>query len=79
MIDPDHKKLSLSRQCQMVNISRSSVYYKPRPISAENLKYMRLIDEQYLNRPFAAAAGCGIICAAWAIRSIASGCSDSCA
>jgi putative transposase len=57
MIDPDHKKLSLSRQCQMVNISRSSVYYKPRPISAENLKYMRLIDEQYLNRPFCGSRG----------------------
>ena len=52
MIDPDRKKPSLTRQCQLVNISRSSVYYKPRPISAENLKLMRLIDEQYLDRPF---------------------------
>jgi putative transposase len=57
MIDPDHKKLSLSRQCQMLNVSRSSIYYKPRPISAENLKYMRLIDEQYLNRPFSGSRG----------------------
>ena len=57
MIDPGHKKLSLSRQCQLVNISRSSIYYKPRPVSAENLKYMRLIDEQYLNRPFCGSRG----------------------
>ncbi len=57
MIDPDHKKLSLSRQCQLVNVSRSSIYYKPRPISAENLKYMRLIDEHYLNRPFCGSRG----------------------
>lgn len=57
MIDPDHKKLSLSRQCQLVNISRSSIYYKPRPISAENLKFMRLIDEQYLIRPFSGSRG----------------------
>ena len=57
MIDPDHQKLSLSRQCQLVDISRSSVYYKPRPISAENLKYMRLIDEQYLKRPFCGSRG----------------------
>ncbi len=57
MIDPYRKKPSLSRQCQLVNISRSSVYYKPRPISAENLKYMRLIDEQYLKRPFCGSRG----------------------
>jgi putative transposase len=57
MIDPDHKKLSLSRQCQMLNVSRSSIYYKPRPISAENLKYMRLIDEHYLNKPFCGSRG----------------------
>jgi putative transposase len=57
MINPDHKKLSLSRQCQLVNVSRSSIYYKPRPISAENLKYMRLIDEHYLKRPFCGSRG----------------------
>jgi putative transposase len=57
MIDSDHKKLSLSRQCQLVNISRSSIYYKPRPISAENLKFMRLIDEQYLKRPICGSRG----------------------
>jgi putative transposase len=57
MINPDYKKLSLSRQCQLVDISRSSVYYKPNPISAENLKFMRLIDEQYLKAPFSGSRG----------------------
>ena len=51
MIDPDHKKLSLSRQCQMVDVSRSSVYYKPKPVNPDDLKLMRLIDEQYMKTP----------------------------
>ena len=51
MIDPDHKKLSLSRQCHLVNVSRSSVYYKPKPVNPDDLKLMRLIDEQYLKTP----------------------------
>ena len=51
MINPDHKKLSLSRQCQMYDISRSSMYYKPKPIKPEDLKLMRLIDEQYMKTP----------------------------
>jgi putative transposase len=51
MIDPDDKKLSLSRQCKMLNVSRSSTYYKPRPIKPEDLKLMRLIDEQYMKTP----------------------------
>ena len=51
MTDPDHKKLSLSRQCQMVNVSRSSMYYKPKPVNPDDLKLMRLIDEQYLQTP----------------------------
>jgi len=51
MIDPTEKKLSLSRQCRMLNISRSSRYYKSRRIKQDNLKLMRLIDEQYLKAP----------------------------
>lgn len=51
MIDFNRKKPSISRQCQMLNISRSSMYYKPRPINPEDLQIMRLIDEQYLKTP----------------------------
>ena len=51
MIDFNLKKPSISRQSQMLNISRSSLYYKPRPINPEDLKIMRLIDEQYLKSP----------------------------
>ena len=51
MIDRNDKKLSISRQCQILNVSRSSVYYTPKPIKPEDLKLMRLIDEQYLKNP----------------------------
>ena len=51
MIDPHNKKLSLSRQCKLVRLSRSSIYYKPRPIKPEDLELMRLIDEQYMKTP----------------------------
>ena len=51
MIDPDHKKLSKSRQCEMLDISRSSTYYRSRRKKDLDLKLMRLIDEQYLKTP----------------------------
>jgi putative transposase len=52
MIEPDHPELSLSRQCRLVAISRSSLYYKPQPASEETLAMMRRIDEIYLACPF---------------------------
>jgi putative transposase len=52
MIDPTEKRLSLSRQCRMLAICRSSRYYKRRQrIQSDDLKLMRLIDEQYLKNP----------------------------
>jgi len=51
MVDPKAPTLSVSRQCRLLSIQRSSYYYKPKPIKAENLKLMRLIDEQYLKEP----------------------------
>ena len=41
MIEPGHPELSLSRQCRLVAISRSSLYYKPQPASKETLLLMR--------------------------------------
>jgi soluble P-type ATPase len=52
MIDRDHD-LSLVRQAKVLNISRGSVYYQPRPVSPEDLAIMRRIDELHLERPFA--------------------------
>ena len=52
MIDPAEKKLSVSRQCRMLGICRSSRYYKSRRMQSDDLNLMRLIDEQYLKTPF---------------------------
>ncbi len=51
MIDPAHQNLSISRQCQLLNINRSTYYYKKRPIKSIDLKLMELIDKQYLKTP----------------------------
>lgn len=52
MIDREHD-LPVSRQAKALGVSRGSVYYKPRPVSPEDLALMRRIDELHLERPFA--------------------------
>ena len=52
MIQRDHADFSLSQQCQVLAISRSSFYYTPKGESAENLSLMRRIDELFLKYPF---------------------------
>ena len=52
MITPDHPGLSIVRQCELVNIGRSSHYYTGKGESAFNLQLMRLIDEQFLHTPW---------------------------
>jgi|TARA_B100001971_G_C18203442_1_gene546084 putative transposase len=52
MIVRDHPGLSLSRQCDILTISRSSYYYTPKGESPENLMLMRRIDELFLKYPF---------------------------
>jgi putative transposase len=45
-------RLPITRQCQMLDLSRSSVYYQLKPIPEEDLALMRRIDEIHLKRPF---------------------------
>jgi putative transposase len=52
MITRDHPDLSLSQQCRLVSISRSSFYYAPKGESEENLCLMRRIDELFMKYPF---------------------------
>ena len=52
MLEPGHPKLSLSRQCRLLRVSRSSVYHRPKGESAENLALMRRIDKLFLDYPF---------------------------
>ncbi|MBE0703701.1 MAG: IS3 family transposase [Afipia sp.] len=54
MIDRNHD-LSIVRQAKALGLSRSTVYYKPRPVSAEDLHLMRRLDELHLDYPFAGA------------------------
>lgn len=54
MIDRDHD-LPVVRQARLLDISRSSVYYLPRPVSPGDLALMRRIDELHLDYPFAGA------------------------
>jgi putative transposase len=52
MIEPGHASLSVRRQCELLGLSRSSLYYEPGGEATEDLRLMRLIDEQYTARPF---------------------------
>ena len=52
MVDREHPALSTVRQCALIGISRSSVYYRPRGHSQKDLAVMKLIDQQYLTTPF---------------------------
>ncbi len=45
-------QLSIGRQCELLSLSRSAYYYQPVGESEDNLKFMRLMDEQYLITPF---------------------------
>ncbi len=47
-----HPSLSVVRQCRLLDISRSSLYYQPKGISEEDITLMKLIDRQYLATPF---------------------------
>jgi putative transposase len=52
LVEPDHLLLSVRRQCELLGLSRASLYYESVPESSENLRLMRLIDEEYTAHPF---------------------------
>ncbi len=52
MIDRGRPKLSVSRQCKLVGVSRSSLYYRPVGASLEDLDIVAKMDHQYLKTPF---------------------------
>jgi putative transposase len=54
MIDRTHQ-LCISRQAQLLGISRGSVYYQPKQVSEEDLVLMRKLDELHLEYPFMGA------------------------
>ena len=52
MVDPNHPALSIRRQCELLRLSRATLYYQPARESVLNLELMRLIDVQYTKTPF---------------------------
>ncbi len=52
MIERDHPRLSIGRQCKLVSIARSSFYFAGKGESPFNLELMRVIDEQFLDTPW---------------------------
>lgn len=51
-MDRDHPEISLRRQCELLGVNRSGLYYRPCGESPENVKLLRLIDQEYTERPF---------------------------
>src|SRR5271166_3241829 len=52
LIEPSNSHLSIRRQCELMGLNRSSYYLSPATESEENLRLMRLIDQQFLRTPF---------------------------
>ena len=52
MVEPNHKRLSIRRQCDLIGLPRSSYYRQGKTEKEENLELMRLIDEEYTRHPF---------------------------
>jgi putative transposase len=52
MIERLNKKLSLTRQCRLLGLSRSSLYYQPANDNTEDLALMALIDRQFMETPY---------------------------
>lgn len=52
LLEPNHPRLSLRHQCELLNINRSSYYYQPVPVDNKTLALMRIVDEIYTKYPF---------------------------
>ena len=64
-------ELSVKRQAELLDLSRASVYYRPRPVSERDLKLMRRIDELHLEAPFYGSRKIAASVAVKAMRSVA--------
>ncbi len=51
-VEKGHPRLSMRRQCKLLSLICSGLYYHPVGMSAENLKFMKIIDKQFLNTPW---------------------------
>jgi putative transposase len=52
LVEPEHLSISISRQCELLGLARSSFYYEIQPETEQNLRLMEMLDKQYTARPF---------------------------
>ena len=52
LVEAGHAEISVRRQCELLGVNRSSLYYQPAGESEENLKLMGMLDEEYTRHPF---------------------------
>ncbi len=52
MVDRGHPRLSVVKQCRLLKLSRSAVYYRPKPTGSADLELMAGMDRQYLKTPY---------------------------
>ena len=52
LLEPDNKDFSTRKQCELLGINRSSLYYQPKPISEHDITLINLLGEQYTKAPF---------------------------
>ena len=52
LVDKGHKVLSISRQCELLELNRSSYYFKPKEFDAKDYAIMRRMDEIFTEHPY---------------------------
>jgi putative transposase len=52
LVERDHGEISVRRQCDLLGVNRSGLYYRPLGESEENARLMQLIDREYTRHPF---------------------------
>lgn len=52
LIDKGHKKLSISRQCELLELNWSNYYFKPKGLGPEDYAIMRKMDEIFTEHPY---------------------------
>ena len=52
LVDRSEPDLPIAAQCRLLKVARSTLYYRPLPVSVDDLRLMRWLDEQFLKTPF---------------------------
>jgi hypothetical protein len=52
LVDRSEPDLPIAAQCRLLKVARSTLYYRPLPVSVDDLRLMRWLDEQFLQTPF---------------------------